>query len=163
MDITLILLLILTLVGVLVLIFSHFQLTKKLESQKSLNNKFLESIEKYVEIFNEQNISKMIEKNDLANDELVSKKISEVRNEFREKFISRNETLTDEQEVLIDFVTLSLSLLVKIPPSLREKVIEENTDNLEIRKLLKSKLDLIKKHFIPISILEVAIAKDKSE
>ena len=31
--------------------------------------------------------------------------------------------------MLIDFVTLTLSLLIKTPPNLREKLINKNTDN----------------------------------
>ena len=42
--------------------------------------------------------------------------------------------------MLIDFISLTLSLLVKAPPSLREKIILENTDNDYIKKILISKL-----------------------
>jgi len=61
--------------------------------------------------------------------------------------------------MLIDFVTLSLSLLIKTPPSLRKRIIDENTDNETIKKILKSKLELIENYYIPVSLLEIAISK----
>jgi hypothetical protein len=63
--------------------------------------------------------------------------------------------------MLIDFVTLTLSLLVKTPPNLRERLIEQTTDNEMIKKILLSKLPSIEKHYIPVSLLEIAISKEE--
>ena len=142
------------------LIFQQQKSSKKIDSITDQNSKFLESIEKYVEIFNEQNVNELIEKNELIDESLANKKINTIRNEYRNKLKDKNENLNEEHEMLIDFVTLTLSLLIKTPPSLRYKLIDDNTDNEVIKKILISKLPSIEKHYIPVSLIEVAIAKD---
>jgi hypothetical protein len=131
-----------------------------MDSLTKQNVQFLDSIEKYIEIFNEQNVNELLEKKDFKDGSLANKKIKAIRDEYRLKLISKNEELTDEHEMLIDFVTLSLSLLVKTPPNLRKRLVQENTSNEIIKKILTSKLSIIEEHYIPVSLLEVAISKD---
>lgn len=133
---------------------------EKINTIEKRNEKFLESIEKYVEIFNEQNVKSLLNEEQISNENSASKKIASIRNEYRKKLLSKNNTLTDEHEMLIDFVTLSLSLLIRIPKTYRLKLIDETTDNEMIKKILISKLPSISEHYIPISILEVAISKE---
>ncbi len=86
---------------------------------------------------------------------------SAIKNEYKSKLKSHDNNLTEEHEMLIDFVTLTLSLLVKTPPNLRERLIEQTTDNEMIKKILLSKLPSIEKHYIPVSLLEIAISKEE--
>jgi len=147
---------------ILYLIFQQNKYSQKLESLANQNAQFLESIEKYIEIFNEQNIRELIEKKDVGSETLADENIQSIRNEYRKKLTFQNNTLTEEHEMLIDFVTLALSLLIKTPPNLRGKLIKENTDNEMIKKILYSKLPLIEKHYTPVSLLEIAISKENN-
>ena len=145
---------------IIYLIFQQKKYSKNIDSLTKQNIQFLESIEKYVEIFNEQNVNELLEKNNSLDDNLANGKIKSIRDEYRLKLIAKNKELTDEHEMLIDFVTLALSLLIKTPPNLRGRLIQENTDNETIKKILVSKLPSIEKHYVPVSLLEVAISKD---
>ena len=163
MDLIISLLIIVTLVSLLIIIYMMLEIKKQSERINSISVKrdqFLESIEKYIEIFNEQNVKNLLDDDQITKEDLASKKIASIRKDYQEKLISKNNVLTEEHEMLIDFVTLSLSLLIKTPPSYRLKLIDDNTDNGVIKKILTSKLQSINNHYIPISILEVAISKD---
>ncbi len=156
-------LIIINIVVLLALLYLLFELHKQNEKINLIdkkNEQFLESIEKYVEIFNEQNVKKILNEEQISYEDSASKKIESIRKEYKKKLLSKNDTLTDEHEMLIDFVTLTLSLLIRTPPSYRLKLIDETTDNEVIKKILISKLPSIKNHYVPISILEVAISKD---
>lgn len=142
------------------LIIQQKNFTAKINSLSQNNRSFLESIEKYIEIFNEQNINKYLNDKNITNETLAGEKISAIKKDYIVKLTSSTEKLTDEQEMLVDFVTLTLSLLIKTPPNLRERLIVENTENDTIRKILLSKLDTIKKHYIPVSLIEIAISKE---
>lgn len=142
------------------LIIQQNKFSAKINSLTQNNKSFLESIEKYIEIFNEQNINKYLNDKNITNETLASEKISAIKKDYIVKLTSSTQKLTDEQEMLVDFVTLTLSLLIKTPPNLRERLIVENTENDIIRKILLSKLDTIKKHYIPVSLIEIAISKE---
>lgn len=156
----------LTIVSIIIILllvaimFLHRRETFKIESLKKQNQLFLESIEKYVEIFNENNVKDIINNKDKASEKLANNKIMSIKKEYKSKLMRANQNLTEEHEMLIDFVTLSLSLLIKTPPSLRKKIIEENTDNEVIKKILTSKLASIENHYVPVSILEIALSED---
>ena len=160
MELAIIILIIITALLTFYLVIQHKKYSKNIDSLTKQNIQFLESIEKYVEIFNEQNIHDIIEKKNSSDNIQANKKIQVIRDDYRLKLISKNNELTEEHEMLIDFVTLALSLLIKTPPNLRERLIEENTDNKMIKKILNSKLTSIEKHYIPVSLLEVAISKE---
>ncbi len=144
------------------LIIQQKNFAAKVNSLTQNNNSFLESIEKYIEIFNEQNINKYLIDKDITNETFASEQISAIKKDYIIKLTSSTEKLTEEQEMLVDFVALTLSLLIKTPPNLRERLIVENTDNDIIRKILLSKLDTIKKHYIPVSLIEIAISKESN-
>lgn len=151
-----------SLVSLLLVVYLIIKLNKQSEKIELLNKKnldFLESIEKYVEIFNEQNVRELLESSDTEKENRANKMINSIKKEYQKKLTTNNSPLTEEHKMLIDFVALSLSLLIKTPPNLRAKLIEENTDNEIIRKILTSKLFSIQNHYIPVSILEVAISK----
>ena len=131
----------------------------KLFSEK--NDLFLESIEKYVEIFNEHNVKELNQLNSSEKEIFAEEHLKAIKNEYKTKLKSHDNNLTEEHEMLIDFVTLTLSLLVKTPPNLRERLIEQTTDNEMIKKILLSKLPSIEKHYIPVSLLEIAISKEE--
>ena len=131
----------------------------KLFSEK--NDLFLESIEKYVEIFNEHNVKELNQLNNSEKEIFAEEHLKAIKNEYKTKLKSHDNNLTEEHEMLIDFVTLTLSLLVKTPPNLRERLIEQTTDNEMIKKILLSKLPSIEKHYIPVSLLEIAISKEE--
>lgn len=160
MELAIIILIIITALLTFYLVIQHKKYSKSIDSLTKQNIQFLESIEKYVEIFNEQNIHDIIEKKNSSDNIQANKKVQVIRDDYRLKLISKNNELTEEHEMLIDFVTLALSLLIKTPPNLRERLIEENTDNSMIKKILNSKLTSIEKHYIPVSLLEVAISKE---
>ena len=141
------------------LIFQQNKFSAKIHLLSRSNKNFLESIEKYIEIFNEQNINKYLNDKNLTNETLAGEKINTIRKEYELKLTSSSEVLTEEHEMLVDFVTLTLSLLIKTPPNLRERLIIENTDNDIIRKILLSKLDSIQEHYIPVSLIEIAISE----
>jgi hypothetical protein len=165
MEITLTFITILLIVAILLsayLIILHQKNSKSIDLITNKNSAFLESIEKYVEIFNVQNVKDLLNKDEIMDESLANKKIETIRNDYKKKLLSHNSSLTEEQEMLVDFVTLTLSLLIKTPPNLRLKLIDENTDNITIKKILISKLASIERHYIPVSILEVAIAKDEN-
>lgn len=162
MELTIIILVVLSIILTLYLVIQHSRYSKNIDSLTKQNIQFLESIEKYVEIFNEQNVIDIIEKNNSSVNIQANKKVQEIRDEYRIKLISQNEELTEEHEMLIDFVTLALSLLIKTPPNLRARIIKENTDNEMIKKILNSKLSSIEKHYIPVSLLEVAVSKEEN-
>ena len=136
--------------------------SRKISSLKEGNRSFLESIEKYVEIFNEENVNKLLEHKSLTDETLANAKIESIKKEYTTKLLRANDSLSEEHEMLIDFVTLALSLLIKTPPRLRESLILENTDNEFIKKILISKLNAIQKHYIPVSLIEIAISKESS-
>jgi hypothetical protein len=131
----------------------------KLFSEK--NDLFLESIEKYVEIFNEHNVKELNQLNNSEKEIFAEEHLKAIKNEYKTKLKSHDNNLTEEHEMLIDFVTLTLSLLVKTPPNLRKRLIEQTTDNEMIKKILLSKLPSIEKHYIPVSLLEIAISKEE--
>ncbi len=160
MEMVISMLIVFCLLLMIYLIFQQKKYSKNIDSLTKQNIQFLESIEKYVEIFNEQNVNELLEKKDFLDDSLANGKIKSIRDEYRLKLISKNRELTDEHEMLIDFVTLALSLLIKTPPHLRGRLIQENTDNEIIKKILFSKLPSIEKHYVPVSLLEAAISKD---
>ena len=160
MELAIFILAILSSILIIYLILQHKKYSKNIESLTKQNAQFLESIEKYVEILNEQNVHGIIEKKDSSDSINANKKVQEIRDEYRLKLISKNNELTEEHEMLIDFVTLALSLLIKTPPNLRARLIEDNTDNQMIKKILNAKLSSIEKHYIPVSLLEVAISKE---
>lgn len=136
----------------------HSTVVKKISGQ---NAQLLESIEKYIEIFNEHNVKDFTQDDESRSEILAQSKLREIRKEYINKLKKPNSTLTEEHEMLIDFVSLTLSLLIKTPPNLRVKLIEENTDNEMMKKILLSKLDSIKNHYIPVSLLEVALSKEE--
>lgn len=136
----------------------HSTVVEKISGQ---NAQLLESIEKYIEIFNEHNVKNFIQNDESKSEIIAQKKLKEIRKEYIKKLKTHNGTLTEEHEMLIDFVSLTLSLLIKTPPNLRLKLIEENTDNEMMKKILLSKLDSIKNHYIPVSLLEVALSKEE--
>jgi hypothetical protein len=144
---------------ILYLLYTNWKNSKVIEKLSEDNKRFLESIEKYVEIFNEQNVKDLLLNKDLTNEEMATDTLNLIKSEFRKKLISIKGKLTEEHEILIDFLELSFALLIKTPPSLRKKLIDENTTNDEIKKILNSKLHIIEKHYVPVSILEVAISK----
>lgn len=160
MELAIIILIIITALLTFYLVIQNKKYSQNIDSLTKQNIQFLESIEKYVEIFNEQNIHDIIEKKNSSDNIQANKKVQVIRDDYRLKLISKNNELTEEHEMLIDFVTLALSLLIKTPPNLRERLIEENTDNAMIKKILNSKLTSIEKHYIPVSLLEVAISKE---
>lgn len=163
MDIINVILIILCLISIVFIIYLVHQQkinSKKIEGFANQNAQFLESIEKYTEIFNEQNVRELIGKKKIGIEILADENIKSIRREYRNKLLSQNNTLTEEHEMLIDFVTLVLSLIVKTPPNLREKLIEENTDNEIIKKILISKLSLVSNHYVPVSLLEIAISSE---
>lgn len=145
-------------VSLFYLINQQRRFSNKLNPLMNQNEQLLESIEKYVEIFNEQNVNEMInsENNELTIE--AENKIKVIRDEYRLKLIKNNE-LSEEHEMLIDFISLTLSLLIKTPPNLREKIINEHTDNETIQKILISKLPEINDLYVPVSLLEVALSK----
>lgn len=158
MDLIINILLLVMVGSIIYLIIQQRSFSKKLNPFFNQNSQLLESIEKYIEIFNEQNVNDLLKK---ENDNLSSEsqnKMKKIREEYRMKLVRNNE-MSEEHEMLIDFISLSLSLLIKTPPSVREKIIRENTDNEYITKILVSKLPEIQNHFVPVSILEVALSK----
>lgn len=161
MELAIIILVIISILLTSYLAIQHKKYSQNIDSQTKQNIQFLESIEKYVEIFNVQNVHEIIEKENSSDNSLANKKVQEIRDEYRLKLISINNELTEEHEMLIDFVTLSLSLLIKTPPNLRARLIKENTDNEMIKKILVSKLNSIEKHYIPVSLLEIALSKEE--
>ena len=163
MDLFIQLIIIIALIIVIVLIYMQFRQIKKYDKISKQNTRFLESIEKYIEIFNEQNVNELLKKDKMVENSLANKKVKEIRNEYKNKLTSKKKELTEEQNMLIDFITLSLSLLIKTPPTLREGIIDDNTDNEFIKKILKSKLHSIEDLYIPVSLLEVAISKYHDE
>lgn len=136
--------------------------SEKIDSVIKNNKQFLESIEKYVEIFNEHNIKEFNEQNNSEKEAFAEEHLKAIKNEYKAKLKAHANNLTEEHEMLIDFVTLTLSLLVKTSPNLREKLIKNNTDNEMIKKILLSKLPSIEKHYIPVSLLEIAVSKEES-
>lgn len=162
MDLLIYILLILCLIAILYLILQQRKYSKKISLLMEGSRNFLESIEKYVEIFNEENVIELLEKKSLTDETLAVAKIDSIKKEYTSKLLKANTSLTEEHEMLIDFVTLSLSLLIKTPPNLRTRLVLENTDNEFIKKILLSKLDAIKKHYIPVSLIEIAISKEMS-
>ncbi len=141
------------------LVFELRKNSLKVDKLNLENKRFLESIEKYVEIFNEQNVKDLLLYKKLANPIAASETINTIKEEYRSKLLSKGDVLSEEHEMLIDFISLSLSLLIKTPPNLREKIINENTSNDVIKTILNAKLPNIEKHFVPVSILEVAISE----
>jgi hypothetical protein len=162
MNLPIYILVILCLIAILYIIVQQRKYSKKISLLMEGNKGFLESIEKYVEIFNEQNVNKLLENKSLRDETLAVAKIESIKKAYTSKLMKANNSLSEEHEMLIDFVTLTLSLLIKTPPSLRGRLIEENTDNEFIKKILLSKLDAIKKHYIPVSLIEIAISKETS-
>ena len=148
---------VLSLICILYLVFQQKKLSKDVIGLNNKNEELLESIEKYVEIFNEQNITSLIGENEQNINQIADEKIQSIKEEYKNKLSKQNSNLTEEHLMLIDFVTLTLSLLIKTPPNLREKLINKNTDNEMIRQILKSKLPTIRDHYIPVSILESAL------
>ena len=163
MDLVVQLIFIIALLVIIGLIYMQFRQIKKYDKVSRQNTKFLESIEKYIEIFNEQNVNELLKKEKILENSLANQKIKEIRNEYKTKLMSKTKDLTEEQKMLIDFITLSLSLLIKTPPTLRESLIDDNTDNEFIKKILKSKLHSVEELYIPVSLLEVAISKNRDE
>jgi hypothetical protein len=159
MEILVQIILVIVLIVIMVLWYFQFRQLKKHDTISFQNAQFLESIEKYVEIFNEQNVNELLKREKIVENSLANEKIREIRNDYRKKLTAKSNKLNEEHEMLIDFVTLSLSLLVKTPPTLRESLIEDNTDNEMIKKILKSKLPSIEELYIPVSLLEIAISK----
>ena len=159
MNITLLLLCISILLLILFFFYKQQKYSQRLDKVFNQNRQLLESVEKYVEIFNEHNV-KELTNTDNNKELLAAKKIERFRNEYRSKLKAQNDKLTDEHEMLIDFVTLTLSLLIKTPPNLRKKIIDDNTDNDVIKKILSTKLSTIENHYIPVSLLEIAMSRD---
>lgn len=158
MDLFMGVLLVVLIASMFYLILQQKHFSNKINPYYKQNSQLLESIEKYIEIFNEQNVNELLKP---SNNELgieSRKIIKSIRDEYRLKLIKNNE-VSEEHEMLIDFISLSLSLLLKTPPNLREKIIIENTDNDYIKKILISKLPEIKNLYIPVSLLEVALSK----
>lgn len=153
-------LVILCLLAFVYLIVQQNKYSTKISALTNSNKNFLESIEKYTEIFNEQNINKYLNDRNLTDETLAGDKINAIKKDYAIKLASTNESLTEEQEMLVDFVTLTLSLLIKTPPNLRERFIVENTDNGILKKILLSKLESIQNHYIPVSLIEIAISKE---
>lgn len=151
---------VLTVLLIAYLLYEQKKYANKLKIFSEKNNQFLESIEKYVEIFNEHNVKGLNEDNKAEKETFAEEHLKAIKNEYKAKLKSHDNNLTEEHEMLIDFVTLTLSLLVKTPPNLRERLIEENTDNEMIKKILMSKLPSIEKHYVPVSLLEIAISKE---
>jgi hypothetical protein len=151
------------LIFIIVLIYLQFRQMRKYDKLSDQNAIFLESIEKYIEIFNEQNVSELLKKEKIIENSLSNKKIKAIREDYKKKLKSTNKYLSEEHEMLIDFVTLCLSLLIKTPPTLRESIVEDNTDNEVIKKILKSKLSSIEDLYIPVSLLEIAISQNVSD
>jgi hypothetical protein len=146
---------------VVYLLYEQKRNSAKLNLFSEKNNLFLESIEKYVEIFNEHNVKELNQINNSEKEIFAEEHLKGIKNEYKAKLKSHDNNLTEEHEMLIDFVTLTLSLLVKTPPNLRKRLIEETTDNEMIKKILLSKLPSIEKHYIPVSLLEIAISKEE--
>ena len=123
---------------------------------------------KYIDCFSNvgvnilgHNVKELNQLNNSEKEIFAEKHLKAIKNEYKTKLKSHDNNLTEEHEMLIDFVTLTLSLLVKTPPNLRERIIEETTDNEMIKKILLSKLPSIEKHYIPVSLLEIAISKEE--
>ena len=150
----------LCLLALVYLIIKESKYSEKINELTNSHKNFIESIEKYTEIFNEQNINKYLNDKSLTDETLASEKIKAIKEEYAIKLATTYETLTEEHEMLVDFVTLTLSLLIKTPPNLRERFIIDNTDNDIIKKILLSKLESIQKHYIPVSLIEIAISKE---
>lgn len=163
MDLFVQIIFLLSLIIIVALIYLQVRQFQKYDKVARENTKFLESIEKYIEIFNEQNVNELLSKEKIIENSLANQKVKEIRNEYKNKLLSKKKDLTEEQSMLIDFITLSLSLLIKIPPTLRESIIDDNTDNEFIKKILKSKLHSIEDLYIPVSLLEIAISKNHDE
>ena len=160
MDIILQIVFLVALIVIIVFFFLQYNQLKKFEKFNHQNRELLESIEKYIEIFNEQNVKELLESEKGIRNTLAENQLKKIREEYKKKLKVKNQKLSEEHETLIDFITLSLSLLIKTPPNLREKIINETTENIEIRQILKAQLPAIKNHYIPVSILEIAISKD---
>lgn len=160
MNLLILILLIFCLISISYLIIQQKIYSRKISSLEEGNRSFLESIEKYIEIFNEENVNKLLANKSLTDETLANAKIESIKKEYTTKLLKANESLSEEHEMLVDFVTLALSLLIKTPPSLRERLILENTDNEFIKTILISKLNSIKKHYIPVSLIEIAISKE---
>jgi hypothetical protein len=160
MNILISILLALCIISIAYLIILHRKSLQKLSEAKEKNVQFLESIEKYVEIFNEQNINELTDTKKLNENVLANKTINSINKELKRK-LPQDDNLKDEHMILIDCVSLILSLLVKIPPSLRAKLIFDNTENEVIQKILISKLDKLENHYIPISLLEIALGTEE--
>ncbi|MBK7978638.1 MAG: hypothetical protein IPK06_01230 [Ignavibacteriae bacterium] len=143
---------------IIYLIYSEIKNSIRIEKVLKENKKFLESIEKYVEIFNEHNVKNLLS-DGIAEDSEAQATIISIKDEFKNKLLKKNSKFTEEHEILIDFVILNLSLLIRIPPSLRKKLIDQSTENEEIKEILISKLNTIEKHYAPVSILDIAISE----
>ncbi|MBW2998033.1 hypothetical protein KY321_00710 [Candidatus Woesearchaeota archaeon] len=153
---------ILSIISILIIVYLLIMLRKnslKIESIASENSQLIESIEKYIEIFNENNIKELMNKVDSSNETAANIRIKNIKEEYRKKIEKEAGNFSEEHETLIDFIALSLSLLIKTPKSLRKKLIDDNTDNEEIKKILISKLLSIEDYYIPVSILEIALSK----
>lgn len=160
MDILLQAVFLIALIVIIIFLYLQFNQTKKNEKFDKQNRELLESIEKYIEIFNEQNVKELIETENGTQNSLAEEKIRSIRKDYRAKLASKNKNLSEEHETLIDFITLSLAMLIKTPPQLREKIIDDTTQNEEIRQILKSQLPAIERHYLPVSLLEIAISKN---
>jgi len=151
--ILLIALILITLVG----FYLYKQDMKKLRSEISAQSGIIESMEKYVEIFNVNNVKNYLNQNEFVKSNELKNKIKNIKKELERKIIKPDEKYTAEKEVLFDFVTLTLSLLIRVPQSMRVSIIENYTENEIIKKILYSKLEKIKNYYIPISLLEIAV------
>ncbi|MFZ1289986.1 MAG: hypothetical protein WAR79_07840 [Melioribacteraceae bacterium] len=146
---------------VIYLVYAERKNSKLIAKISEEYKSFLESIEKYVEIFNEQNVKDLLVNNNLSNDEKAVETINSIKNDFKKKLLTKNLKLNEDHEMLIDFIVLSLSLLIRTPPSLRQKLVNQTTNNEAIKTILNAKLELIEKHYIPVSILEVAVSESR--
>ncbi|MCB0750771.1 MAG: hypothetical protein KDC52_04805, partial [Ignavibacteriae bacterium] len=90
--------------AVLYLIFEQRKNAKLVEKISEENKQFLESIEKYVEIFNEQNVKDILENDDLANEKKAASTISLIKKEYKLKLELQTGKITEEQEILVDFI-----------------------------------------------------------
>lgn len=144
---------------IIYLIYSEIKNSIRIEKILKENKKFLESIEKYVEIFNEHNVKDLLKNDGISEEIKAQETIVTIKNDFKNKLLKKNSNFTEEQEMLIDFVILNLSLLIRIPPNLRKKLIDQSTENKEIQTILNSKLNNIENHYVPVSILEIALSE----
>lgn len=141
----------------------HYQRKKinSLETTIDSQSTIIESMKKYVEIIDIDQIKKYVSIKEEMATISSEQKVSEILNELKQKERNFKDFSKNQIEALGDLVAFSISILTKLPVHLRQPLAKDLIRNETVREIVLSQIRNFKDVYHPISLLDMVVENQR--